>query len=74
MVGGIVARETEAWKQSRMPMAMTTAAPTTTTFSALDADNMTAAIAAEEIDEEEIAYKIQIATTVGFITGLSQVC
>ncbi|KAK7097493.1 prestin-like isoform X2 [Littorina saxatilis] len=74
MTGGIVARETEAWRMSRMTTipTTTTAAPLMTTLATLGLDNTTAA-AATAMDAEEIAYKIQIATSVAFITGLAQI-
>ena len=80
LTGGIVARETEQWKLSRMSPETTTTTTTTTTISTLLAENVTglgevtvAGGGGEVVDADEIAYKIQVATSVAFITGLAQV-
>lgn len=84
MTGAIVAQETEAWKAGRSVIpavemnatTTTTAAPVmSTVFAALDGNATTATKAATTTgyDAEEEVFRIKIATTVAFITGLAQV-
>ncbi|XP_025086804.1 LOW QUALITY PROTEIN: sulfate transporter-like [Pomacea canaliculata] len=84
MTGAIVAQETEAWKAGRSVIpavemnatTTTTAAPImSTVFAALDGNATTTTKAATTTgyDAEEEVFRIKIATTVAFITGLAQI-
>nr|KAG5711664.1 hypothetical protein BaRGS_016846 [Batillaria attramentaria] len=77
LTGGIVARETEAWKASRAGVmtdgATTTLASISTTLSPENTTAGGGGGAAALYDAEESAYRIQIATSVAFITGLAQI-
>lgn len=78
LTGAVVARETEMWRQGTAATTTTTTTTTTTAAAPLST-SAASALTTEGVSaggalmgDEEI-YKIQIATSVAFITGLAQI-